>query len=112
MLTISGLKSMIICNHSGLLGNSSGKDLVSRTVDNCSVHLNVAGLIDRQLELKKNRDKLKKLTNNLSRLEANVNTSFYRMTAPLQVQENHHQKIASLQTEISRLMEYIKTLEV
>ena len=103
---------MIICNHSGLLGNSSGKDLVSRTVDNCSVHLNVAGLIDRQLELKKNRDKLKKLTNNLSRLEANVNTSSYRMTAPLQVQENHRQKIASLQTEISRLMEYIKTLEV
>lgn len=111
MSTIAGLKSVTFCADIGL-SNSNGKDLVSRTVDDCSVHLNVAGLIDRKIELQKNRDKLKKLVVNLTRLEANMNTPSYRMTAPPQVQETHRLKVASLRTEISRLQEYAKILEV
>ncbi len=113
MSTVVGLKSMTICDDKALLGNSIGKDLVSRTVDNCSVHLNVAGLIDRQMELKKNRDKLNKLVDSLARLEVNMSTSSYRMTAPVQVQESHRLKVASLRTEINQLKDYIiKILEL
>lgn len=108
--TTTGLKSITICSDMKMV-NSSGDDLISRTVDDCSVHLNVTGLIDRRVELKKSRDKLKKLIDNLARLEANMNASSYRMSAPPQVQEAHRVKAAALRTEISQLEAYAKMLE-
>lgn len=93
------------------LNSELGNGLISRTVDDCSVHLNVTGLIDRGVEMKKNRDKLKKLRDNLARMEASMNASSYRMSAPPQVQEAHRVKAAALRTEISQLEAYAKILE-
>ncbi|KAI9551128.1 hypothetical protein GHT06_003105 [Daphnia sinensis] len=109
MSTIAGLNVTIygdIC-----LTNSSEKAWVSRTVENCSVHLNLAGMIDRNMELKKNQEKLKKLVENLARLEANMSTASYRSSAPAHVQETHRLKVAFLQTEICQLKEYAKELD-
>jgi valyl-tRNA synthetase len=102
MSTIAGLKSVTICGHISL-ESSNEKVWVSRTVDSCSVHVNVAGMVDRRMELKKNQDKMRKLVENLARIEANMNSSSYRISAPYHVQETHRLKADSLRNEIDSL---------
>lgn len=109
MSTIAGLKSVDIYGDMSLT-SSSEKVWVSRTVDECSVHINVAGMVDRKMELKKNQEKMRKLVENLARLEANMGTASYRSSAPSHVQETHRLKVASLQTEINQLKKYAKEL--
>ena len=111
MSTIVGLKSVTICDDISLESNSNEKVWVSRTVDNCSVHVNVAGMVDRRMELKKNQDKMKKLVENLAKIEANMNSSSYRLSAPSHVQETHRLKADSLQNEINSLKLYAKKLD-
>lgn len=90
---------------------SNRKDLISRTVDQCSVHLVMPGIVDEQNELVKNREKLRKLIGSLNRLEASMNSPSYQSSAPLNVQESHERKIAALQAEIRQLEDHIKALE-
>lgn len=89
----------------------SGATLISRTMNNCSVHLDMTGLIDRDEEFKKCIKKLKKLTDKLSSLERTINNPSYVHTAPAHVQENHKAKAVALRHEISQLEEYVQFIK-
>ena len=110
MTSIAGLKSVTVCDDR-CPENSNEKVWVSRTVDSCSVHVNIAGMVDRRMELKKNQDKMRKLVDKLARMEANMNSSSYRLSAPSHVQETHRQKADSLRNEINSLKLYAKKLD-
>jgi valyl-tRNA synthetase len=110
MATIGGLESVTICEERRLQ-NSKEKVWVSRTVDSCSVHVNIAGMVDLRAELKKNQDKMRKLVDKLSRMEANMNSSSYQLSAPSHVQDIHRQKADSLRNEINSLKLYAQKLD-
>ena len=84
----------------------TGKPFVSRTVSNCSVHLNLAGFINPTVELNKCQDKMKKLKGNLEKLKTVTNAPSYKTSAPLHIQEAHLKKANTLQEEINQLENY------
>ena len=109
LTTITGLKSLPLVHK--VDQSRRTENWVARTVDDCSVHLNVAGLVDVDAELKKNADKLKKLVKNLNQLENTMSSPSYSANAPLQVQEAHRAKLAMLRNEINQLENIGKNLK-
>lgn len=107
--TLAGVGKVEICQSIG----STRKDaatMIIRTVRDCSVYMNVTGIIDRKIELKKSSEKLKKLEENLIRLESMMNNTSYTASAPVQVQEKHRAKIEALRNETRQVKEYVKML--
>ncbi len=84
--------------------------MIIRTVRDCSVHMNVTGIIDRKIELKKSSEKLKKLEENLMRLESMMNNTSYTASAPVQIQEKHRAKIEALRNETRQVKDYVQML--
>lgn len=108
--TVAGVNCLPILSDLSLV-NLMKKDMISRTIEDCSVCLKVTGLINRVVELEKNLKKLKKVTDSLARLESNMKSNSYCMSAPAHVQETHRLKVATLRTELSQIQNNIKMLQ-
>ena len=89
----------------------SGKKWASRTVEGCAIHVGLADNFNEELELKKCRSKMQKISENLKKLETTTSAPTYATSAPLHIQEMHRNKIASLREEINQLENYCRTIQ-
>lgn len=76
------------------------------------MHVNVNGLVDFEVELKKSFEKLKKLKIALAKLEVTISAPGFKTSAPLPVQEHQHKRAKTLRNEISQLEAYMKELSM
>lgn len=108
--TLAGVGKVEICQSIDSIRKNAATTMIVRTVRDSSVHLNVTGIIDRKIELKKSSEKLKKLEENLTRLQSMINNISYTASAPAQIQEKHRAKIEALRNETRQVQEYVKIL--
>ena len=105
MSTLAGVGKVTISRSTATI-HQSGVAMVSRTLNNSAIHLNITGMIDQQKELKKCQTKLKKLLENVSQLETTMKAPAYSKSAPAHIQEAHSKKIVAMRNEISQLEDY------